>query len=473
MRAALVALCCGALLVGCHDFSEAGLCRDRPALCEVVITEVEPGAGPADQAFTITLRGNGFGADAEVFVGDLPTLVLERTAYSLKFETSGHPVGKVDLVLKSQGREARAPFRFVAAPVISSISSNIFVPGEKLVISGANLHEEPRVSCDCFVHLELVPEETSPERLVVTSSLNSTQAELFKIVVRTLGGAASTGSILHGLPWELTFDLTTASATSVHQDPGRPGRVYAVTLKNVFRSDDSGATWTMIPAETLGPGNAWAFYPPRTAVATSRGLYVSEDGETWRLGASTQALTGVAIAGSAAKIFALRGSKVFETSDDGDTWTEVTGLSGTVLASASGRVLVGGETGLTEYDPDTGTSTVLWGAPITQLAADGSVIAISDVSSAWARWDTAFESLDRQWVSALSVNAGAGEILVAAQNGVMRHTRDRAIWVTAGLGSTSGMSWVSAGTGNDRTWLVARNGSVYRAKINGWPPAAQ
>lgn len=59
-----------------------------------------------------------------------------------------------------------------------------------------------------------------------------------------------------------------AVGTSVHHEPGRPGRAYVVGDANVYQSEDDGQTWSPIPADVLPPSNAWAFDPPCTSRMT-------------------------------------------------------------------------------------------------------------------------------------------------------------------------------------------------------------
>jgi photosystem II stability/assembly factor-like uncharacterized protein len=271
------------------------------------------------------------------------------------------------------------------------------------------------------------------------------------------------------------------------------GRLYAATEGGLFRSSD-GEAWAAVPIASLAGKTAildLAVSPDgRTLLVgtAGRGLWISRDGGTaWSTGETalpalksgeeeaTEAseklresyVPAVLLDPKAGGVaYASTSERAYRSSDDGATWTPVSGLEGRVCAFAAGPdgEVYAALTGHVAHSTDGGRSWELSGAG---LPADDKVLdlIVSPDNPALlyaAAWEGLYISTDddRNWeplannVGYPDVNVlawdGAGNLLAGARSGIYRREGGQLTWeLIPGVVDRPVLTFTDAGIGRD------------------------
>jgi photosystem II stability/assembly factor-like uncharacterized protein len=158
-------------------------------------------------------------------------------------------------------------------------------------------------------------------------------------------------------------------------DPIEPTHVLAGTrAAGIWRSDDSGKTWHSLDHGSESVRD-FAFSLGLSAAATDRGVLVTHDGDTWQPADLQQASVAAVAVGSgqitagADLDAAAKGLPLFQSSDSGSTWRQLSSLSGAgslvaALGLAGGKLVVGTNAGLYVSPDGGGTWTSLSNAAL-------------------------------------------------------------------------------------------------------------
>jgi photosystem II stability/assembly factor-like uncharacterized protein len=169
----------------------------------------------------------------------------------------------------------------------------------------------------------LAPSGVAPSRLAMVPRGTGQPAALF-----LYGPSNIQRSLDGGLSWQQTL-TSNQGVTAVAADPVRPRRLFASTNGRILRSDDLGATWTLLPRLPLLPGTDVAVHvagvTPAAVIAYSRGaIHRSTDGgQTWRRILLPQAGSlGTAFADDGTRLWAgfTAPAVVMSSSDGGLRW---------------------------------------------------------------------------------------------------------------------------------------------------------
>ena len=334
----------------------------------------------------------------------------------------------------------------------------------------------------------------------------------------TLYAATSSGmfkSIDFGNAWRL---VTAAVSGRIAADPTRPGLVY-VARGTVFRSEDSGETWTPL---SVGNASLVSVDPATGAVflgTRSVGILKSEDrGATWT--PSNDGIQGLTIVdfsvggGSQSTLWVATSTArpypqldlpggFFRSSDGGRHWTSV---GGTLPPTPYGRVEADPRSALVAYaGPPGSTFRTLDGGgtwteltrPLTTVSA-GIVIAVSPASGTTYAVVTEsirsklFRSEDRgdTWtplsdvgipvqVAALAIAPAAPDVLAVGSHngaGIFRSTNSGASWTAPTLVSDSLILYALAfDAAKPSTLYAGTSRGVYKSTDTGltWQSASR
>ena len=141
------------------------------------------------------------------------------------------------------------------------------------------------------------------------------------------------GGLADGANWtqiDAGLPRTAAGVSQVVVDPLSPSTVYAVGFNtaSLFRSADSGGTWTALPSITglrslaIDPSNSSTLY----AVAQGLVMKSTDAGQNWsNTGAGPASVLGLAIdPQSTAVLYAMATNAIFKSTDGGASWSAKT-----------------------------------------------------------------------------------------------------------------------------------------------------
>lgn len=228
------------------------------------------------------------------------------------------------------------------------------------------------------------------------------------------------------------------AAIAVYFDPRNAGVVYSGGGGKVYRSTDSGVTWTGEALSSSTPTVVRALVPqPGTLLGmfagTSGGLYQSADGVTWSAGSGDlsahQVFSLAADPTAASTLWAGTEDGVYRSDDAGASWSKVPAAPGgvvhAVLVTGSGAVLAGADSGLfvsadrSTWNGAPGASGTVFAlaekGPAGELAAGGAagVFVSTDGGATWSAQTTGLTNPD---VFALSY-LGDGTLLAGTNGG--------------------------------------------------------
>lgn len=248
-----------------------------------------------------------------------------------------------------------------------------------------------------------------------------------------------------GTTWTATTTASPRDVISLAIDPASPTTLYAGTLEEgVFRSRDSGATWTLVNAG-LGYAVVGALVIDRVTSTTlyacsNRGVFRSTDsGDHWieadtgitagssaGTGASIQRVTSLVIDPlTPSTLYASSYYGIFRSSDSGDHWTEVdTGIAG---ISEGDGALHGNVTALAA---DPATPMVLYAA-----TNGGGVFCSTDKGDHWTPMNTGLSDLHAGSLVISSV--APATLTVATDSGIFRLAGGGTTWTLANAGITN------------------------------------
>jgi hypothetical protein len=204
---------------------------------------------------------------------------------------------------------------------------------------------------------------------------------------------ATTGGIVEyeanrAKPWQAVGGIGVGIATDIVFDPRTAGVVYVSTAAGIFKSTDAGLTLTSssngIPS-TIPPTVVRSLLPqPGTSTGmlagTNKGLYHSADGANWGPGSgdlSPRQVFGLSSDPHAAStVWAGTDDGVYRSTNSGANFSKA-GVSGnvhTVLASQAGPIYAAADAGLFTSTDGGNTWTQVSGVtpPVVALAEDGS-----------------------------------------------------------------------------------------------------
>ena len=233
-----------------------------------------------------------------------------------------------------------------------------------------------------------------------------------------------------GLP--STEPVNRISVRAIASPPGRPDILFAVTpvISTVFRSLDSGKTWSPLPiaaalmsvvtvvADPADPNVVYAGTASLSIFASSPGIYVTSDGgNSWRHAASLELSSGAqTIAASQGSLYAATKGGVVRSTDGGKTW------------SSAG--LTGKSVGALAVEPDNWLRA--W------AVAAGGIYRTFDGGSHWSRLGPAIP------IGSQSITVSAQMVLAAGEPGSDAYVIK---WDPAGLHAL--FSTYLGGSGND------------------------
>jgi len=175
--------------------------------------------------------------------------------------------------------------------------------------------------------------------MVVTLALDATQPTTMYAgtsggVYKSVNGAARWEKVNEGLvPPEIVESSRALGVTAIQVDPHAIGRLYAATLKGLYKSTDGAQAWTriaqslpdqMISAMVLDRSTAGAIF-----IASREGVHKSEDGgATWRAinkGLASLNIRSLAQSPTDPKTFyaGTNGSGLYRSRDRGETWVSM------------------------------------------------------------------------------------------------------------------------------------------------------
>lgn len=161
------------------------------------------------------------------------------------------------------------------------------------------------------------------------------------------GGSAVNRSANGGKKWEAAGSGITGDVRLLRT--AAPNVLYAVTSKEIYRTDNGAKSWTPVRSGEIKELAADPTNPARLFVATKQGLYRSTDsGTTWARvskGMKEDEIEAVVVAPSGGKVFCGNFGGVFVSTDGGESWTAMNdGLMNPdvrALAIAGGRLYAG------------------------------------------------------------------------------------------------------------------------------------
>lgn len=263
----------------------------------------------------------------------------------------------------------------------------------------------------------------------------------------------------------LTPSVLPANVTSVSHDSGT---IIATVSGGVFRSTDSGNTWTNVYIGTIGAviakiNSDWFIYIDATTAIRS-----TDDGQTWVSQAVTNAptLSNYSINGGVLKNGSTyagltTGTPRLTTSSDGITWTLATTFPTTVnsLTVSGGYYIAGTSTTALYRSPD----GITWSTITLSGAATGRTAGLSSNSTGvviLSRSDTASRSEDHgaTWtnvtVTITGITFWTGEVFVGVTS--------QGYTVSAtGLPLSWRNSTDVTKNNTDTNWIVLDSGPVY------------
>ncbi|HYX22109.1 MAG TPA: YCF48-related protein [Thermoanaerobaculia bacterium] len=215
------------------------------------------------------------------------------------------------------------------------------------------------------------------------------------------GGAAS------------AFDF---QAIAVYFDPRNAGVIYSGGAR-VFRSADSGASWTAATTNPTGIVRAFVAQPGTNQAlfaGTTGGLSQSADGISWSAGSgdlsARQVFSLAADPTAASTLWAGTDDGVYRSDDGGASWSKVAAAPGgvvhAVLVTGSGAVLAGADSGLfvsadrSTWNPAAGSSGTVFAlaekGPAGEIAAGGAagVFVSTDGGATWSAQTTGLTNPD-------------------------------------------------------------------------------
>ena len=237
----------------------------------------------------------------------------------------------------------------------------------------------------------------------------------------------------------------------------RAERVFAATLKGIFRSSDGGDTWSALSAI---PGesslHAFASDPKIFFAGTSRGMWASADeGKSWNPLNEGLVSTSVSdLIATPGALFAATQAGLAFSNDQGKTWREVAGLGDTPVLSLSpdptraNVIYAGALNGAIFISRDAGASFTrvadnVGNSPISALAAiplanDARVLYAGTLGGGLYRsadegktWNVAPGNLNATRINALRLISST--LYAATDRGLFRvdHTNPAAAWQLA------------------------------------------
>jgi photosystem II stability/assembly factor-like uncharacterized protein len=263
-----------------------------------------------------------------------------------------------------------------------------------------------------------------------------------------------------GLSWTRKgHDVVDRDIVEVAVDPNNPNVVYAGTgcSRGIFRSEDEGATWTVLASGTApsGTGQSWniAHYTMRIVLAADSTLWLtgqfgmgwsSDGGKTWQtFGEQRRHFHGIAVSphdpklvlvGTAARetdVIAAYypgyypGAHILRSADGGKTWQDV------------GRGFpIGADTSIEEFVFDPFDPKVVYVATSSHhrtLEESTTTLGIYKSTDAGATWMPANTGLSNKDVHSLVASRTTPGLLYAGTHaGVFRSTDGGGTWTPAG-----------------------------------------
>lgn len=258
-------------------------------------------------------------------------------------------------------------------------------------------------------------------------------------------------SVNSGTTWTATTATSPRDVLSLAIDPATPATLYAGTLEEgVFRSRDSGATWTLVNAG-IGTAVVGALVIDRATSTTlyacsNRGVFRSTDsGDHWieadtgitagpsaGTGILTRRVTSLVIDPvSSSALYASSYYGVFRSSDSGNHWTEVdTGIAG--ISEGDGTP----HRNVTSLAADPTTPTVLY------AGTDGTgVFKSTDKGDHWTAVNTGLTDLH---VGPLAINYSYNygpivpvTLYVSTGDGIFCSVNGGTTWTVANTGTAN------------------------------------
>jgi YVTN family beta-propeller protein len=322
---------------------------------------LDPSSVPSTAPFAVNINGSGVDPLAVLLSGKVVTVTLDTTVQ----------VGDVVTVDYTQGAGGSNSIRREDIPADEAITfSNQAVTNSTLALY--------RHSASGRAYWQSI-----------TSSSDGTKLAAVESRISSLAGYLYTSSD-SGISWTRRRSAGIHEWHTIAYSPDGT-KLFAATDNAIYRSTDSGVTWSQVfnHGTTAGASVAIAASSNGTYVVAGNGvdLYVSTDsGDTWNttLSASGQIFDGVTISSDGSRMAATSyGAKTYTSSDYGSTWIDQLGFGGcncaAIASSADGSQLI------VVAPPQVYKSTdygVNWTniVPVTSQGADyeGSVISSAD-----------------------------------------------------------------------------------------------
>ncbi len=276
----------------------------------------------------------------------------------------------------------------------------------------------------------------------------------------SLGGNAAYRTVDGGATWTpMNTGLLTIGVRAFAIDPTEPATVYAGGEEGMFKSTDSGQTWTYLNQEQPPPPFALATgagSPAAIYSATFAGVYRSLDqGSTWTDLQLWMPIASLAIpADSPSTIYAAAAPNfqggvftgVFRSTDGGDTWTD-TGMTEPVnaLAASGSTVYATTSSGVFKNVNGGGWSAVNTGLPpeVSAMAVDPTDASVVYAGTSAGPFKTT--SGGAEWFpipDLVGLPVVALAVAPSAPSTVFLLTP----WGELGVSNDGGQSWSSAGT---------------------------
>jgi uncharacterized repeat protein (TIGR02543 family) len=232
-----------------------------------------------------------------------------------------------------------------------------------------------------------------------------------------------------GITWTaVNVGLTYPYVRSLAIDPATPSTLYAGTSGGIFRSPDSGTTWTAVNA---GLTSSWvtslAIDPltPTTLYASSYGgvFRSTNSGTTWTAAGLTSWVVRSLAITPTMLYAATHGGGVFRSPDGGTTWTAVNaGLINTYLGALA-------------IDPVTPTTLYATSLHVGTYYTGG-VFRSTDSGDHWTAVSSGLSTLD---ISSVAINPATPSTLYAGSrgDGVFRSTHSSDHWTAVNVGLTN------------------------------------
>ncbi len=283
-------------------------------------------------------------------------------------------------------------------------------------------------------------------------------------------------------------DTNTVALAAVPSGDGTGGTTLlaGTGISGIARSTDYGTTWASSNLPASGVSAIGASTTSLFADINMAGLFKSTDnGATWApLGLQGMSITSFGSFGSSFFAGSDYGANIIRTTDDGVTWTGVTGhgygSSGfTAGADGSGYLFAGSVNYGVSRSTDSGASWTAVNNGLTDLNVYGIAAAPPDTSATGylfaATISGVFVSTDNgaNWSAAGAIPTGAeahslivathngGTVILVGtgNNGVLRSTDDGANWAVTGLSGGLVPTMVGTPDGSGGTDIFALNGS--------------